>query len=125
MLSSARSSIFLATTKATEAQDFYTNVLGLKFVEDNEFALVFHMAGAELRISKVPEFTPQPFTVLDWQVSDIKSGVAELKKKGISFVIYDFMEQDEDGIWLVPNDTTKIAWFKDPDNNVLSISQRS
>ena len=125
MLSSARSSIFLATTKATEAQDFYTNVLGLKFVEDNEFALVFHMAGAELRISKVHEFTPQPFTVLDWQVSDIKSGVAELKKKGISFVIYDFMEQDEDGIWLVPNDTTKIAWFKDPDNNVLSISQRS
>ena len=125
MLSSARSSIFLATTKASEAQDFYTNVLGLKFVEDNEFALVFHMAGAELRISKVPEFTPQPYTVLDWQVSDIKLGVAELKKKGISFVIYDFMEQDENGIWTVPNDATKIAWFKDPDNNVLSISQRS
>ena len=125
MLSSARSSIFLATTKATEAQDFYTNLLGLKFVEDNEFALVFHMAGAELRISKVAEFMPQPFTVLDWQVSDIKSAVAEMKNKGISFVTYDFMEQDEDGIWTVPNDSTKIAWFKDPDNNVLSISQRS
>ena len=124
MLGGAPTSIFLATTQPAAAQAFYTDVIGLEFVEDNEFAIVFNMAGSELRISKVPQFTPHPFTVLDWQVDNIKDTVVKLKSIGISFVIYDFMEQDEDGIWTVPGGGAQIAWFKDPDNNVLSVSQR-
>lgn len=125
MLGEAQTSTFLATTQAHKSRAFYTDVIGLKFVEDNDFAIVFDMAGAELRISKVVQFTPHPFTVLDWQVENIKDAVTDLKSKGIVFLVYEFMEQDEDSIWTVPGDGTQIAWFKDPDDNVLSISQRS
>ena len=71
MMQSAPFSIFLATTDADASRRFYGETLGLKLVSEDDFALVFQLAGAELRISKVPAFTPQPFTVLDWQVTDI------------------------------------------------------
>jgi len=83
------------------------------------------MSGCELRISKVKSFTPHPFTVLDWQVSDIGLALSELVDRGLVAKRYDFMEQDEDGIWTVSGDGTRIAWFNDPDGNVLSVSQRS
>ena len=125
VLSKASISVFLATTQAAASRAFYTDVLGLEFVSDDEFAIVFNLADAELHISKVQNYTPHPFTVLDWQVDDLKAAVADLKSKGVTFVVYDFMEQDEDGIWTVPGEATQIAWFKDPDDNVLSASQRS
>jgi len=125
MLGAANTSTFLATTQPKASRVFYTDVIGLDFVEDNDFAVVFNMANSELRISKVQDFTPHPFTVLDWQVENIKTAVADLKSKGIAMTMYDFMEQDEDGIWTVPGNGTQIAWFKDPDDNVLSVSQRT
>lgn len=119
-------SFFLATAKSDECRAFYEGQLGLKLTEDNQYALVFMLHNeTELRISKVESFAPHSFTVLDWQVADIKTAVDRLKNAGISFVTYEFMEQDENGIWTVPGDGTQIAWFKDPDDNVLSVSQRS
>ena len=70
-LTSSRPTVFLATAKADAARQFYEQTLGFTLTEDGPYALVYQLAGAELRLSKVPQFTPLPFTVLDWQVSDI------------------------------------------------------
>jgi len=112
--------------KKAEAQDFFQNVLGLKFRLDDGFALVFDTAGIMLRVTPVKEFTPHEFSVLGWEVDDIIASVKELSGRGVSFEKYDFpwMEQDEHGIWTAP-DETKVAWFKDPDGNLLSVSQHS
>ncbi|MGD9589239.1 MAG: VOC family protein [Pyrinomonadaceae bacterium] len=126
MLSGSKPVILLPTVKKAEALDFFQNVLGLKFRLDDGFALVFDTAGIMLRVTPVEKFTPHEFSVLGWEVDDIVASVKELSGKGVSFERYDFpwMEQDENGIWAAP-DGTKVAWFKDPDGNLLSVSQHS
>ena len=118
-------SIFLATTKAEDCLEFYTKTMGLPLTDNGPYALVFDLNGAELRISKVPNFTPHPFTVLDWQVDDLAASMAHLRDKGVTFEIFDGFGQDDDGVWTVPGGQTKIVWFKDPDANLLSISLRA
>lgn len=125
MLGAAAPSVFLATTQPELCRAFYETTLGLFFRSEDTYALVFDMFGCELRISKVESFTPHAFTVLDWQVSDIGSTLSELVDRGVIAKRYDFMAQDKDGIWTVPSDGTRIAWFDDPDGNILSVSQRS
>jgi hypothetical protein len=75
-----------------------------------------------LRIARVREFQPQPFTVLGWQVKDIAASIRELARRGVRFERYGFFEQDELGIWRAPGGA-QIAWFKDPDGNTLSLTQ--
>ena len=125
MFAKCEVSIFLATTMPEACLEFYTNTMGLTLVEDGEYALVFKLKNLELRISKVPAFTPHPFTVLDWMVDDLDVAMTLLESKGVSFEIFKGMGQDERGVWQVPGGETKIAWFKDPDGNVLSVSQRA
>lgn len=122
--SQAPTSFFLATADSEAAKRFYADVMGLEMTEDSEYAVVFKLADAELRISKVPSFTPFPWTVLDWQVGDIREAMAKLKEGGVSFERFDGVDHDDDGVWAVPGGGAKIAWFKDPDGNVLSVSQR-
>jgi catechol 2,3-dioxygenase-like lactoylglutathione lyase family enzyme len=111
---------FIATRDADAAKRFYGDVLGLRLVADESFALVFDANGTELRVQKVRELTPHPFTV-GWIVSDIAADVRELSARGVTFQRYDFMPQDELGIWTTPG--AQVAWFKDPDGNLLSIAQ--
>jgi len=125
MFASCEVSVFLATTKPDKCLEFYTKTMGLKLTEDGEFALVFELKGAELRISKVTDFTPHPFTVLDWQVKDLDAAMTLLSGRGAKFEIFKGIGQDERGIWQVPGGDTKIVWFKDPDGNLLSVSQRA
>lgn len=124
-LKTAKTTIFLATSNAESARNFYEEKLGLTLASDDAFALVYQMAGSELRLSKVPSFTPLPFTVLDWQVSDILAAHKTLSERGVEFTIFDGMGQDEKGIWASPDGGARILWFKDPDGNVLSVSERS
>lgn len=124
-LKSSKPTVFLATAKAEDARAFYENVLGFELASDDPFALVYQLAGAELRLSKVPNHTPLPFTVLDWQVGSIEAAHAALSAKGVSFSIFEGMGQDETGIWTSPDGGARILWFKDPDGNVLSVSERS
>ena len=124
-LNSAKTTFFLATSDAEAARDFYENSLGLELDSDDHFALVYQLSGAELRLSKVPNHVPLPFTVLDWQVPDIFQAHAELAARGVSFTIYEGMDQDEKGVWTSPDGGARILWFKDPDGNVLSVSERS
>jgi catechol 2,3-dioxygenase-like lactoylglutathione lyase family enzyme len=115
---------FAATTDTDAAKDFYENKLGLKLVEDSQFALVFDSNGIMLRVQKLRELNPPQFTVLGWQVADIRAEIKELTGRGIVFTQYgmDFPKQDELGIWTTP-DGTLVAWFKDPDGHTLSLTQ--
>ncbi len=123
MLGSANIVAFVPTKGAEKAKAFYKGVLGLRFVSDDGFALVFDANGIMVRVAKVPpQFTPAQFTILGWQVSEIEKVVAGLVAKGVQFERYGFLEQDELGIWTAPSGD-KVAWFKDPDGNVLSVSQ--
>jgi catechol 2,3-dioxygenase-like lactoylglutathione lyase family enzyme len=113
---------FVATRQPTEARRFYQEVLGLQFVADEPFALVFSANGVMLRIAKMADFTPVPQTVLGWHVADIQAMMKGLAAKGIYFQRYEGLPQDELGIWKTPNGA-QIAWFKDPDGNTLSLTQ--
>ncbi|HXJ91549.1 MAG TPA: VOC family protein [Terriglobia bacterium] len=122
MLGSAKLMTFVPTRDAPSAKAFYAAVLGLRLVSEDPFALVFDANGIMLRVTNVPEFKPQAFTVLGWPVSNIESAVADLGPRGVNFEKYGFQGQDERGIWTAPGGA-KIAWFKDPDGNVLSVTQ--
>lgn len=123
-LKTAKPTQFLATSDAESARNFYEQKLGLELTADEPYALVYKLAGSELRLSKVPNHTPLPFTVLDWQVPSIDTAHKTMAAKGIEFEIFDGMGQDERGIWASPDGSARILWFKDPDGNVLSVSER-
>jgi catechol 2,3-dioxygenase-like lactoylglutathione lyase family enzyme len=113
---------FVATTQPDAAKAFYGDVLGLALAEDSPFALVFSGGGRMLRMPKVQAFSPLPFTVLGWAVPDITATVAELSAKNVVFEDFPGLPQDDAGIWTAPNGD-KVAWFKDPDWNLLSLTQ--
>jgi catechol 2,3-dioxygenase-like lactoylglutathione lyase family enzyme len=122
MLGSAKVMTFIPTRDAQSAKAFYGGMLGLRLVSEDSFAVVFDANGTMLRLTNVPEFKPQSFTVLGWEVSDIDGAVAGLGRSGVSFEKYGFQGQDERGIWTAPGGA-KVAWLKDPDGNVLSVTQ--
>jgi catechol 2,3-dioxygenase-like lactoylglutathione lyase family enzyme len=113
---------FVPTQDFRRAQRFYGGKLGLEFVSHDAFALVFKIAGSTLRVARIQEFTPSPFTILGWHVADLARAAAALKKRGVRFERFPGLEQDKLGIWDAPGGA-RVAWFKDPDGNVLSLSQ--
>jgi catechol 2,3-dioxygenase-like lactoylglutathione lyase family enzyme len=113
---------FVATTDGARARKFYGEVLGLKIVSDDPFALVCEANGAPLRIQKVESLGPQPWTVLGWEVADVEATVDGLMGRGVRFERFDGMQQDPRGIWNAPGGA-RVAWFKDPDGNVLSVTE--
>lgn len=121
MLSQHKLKAFVSTTQPDKARKFYIDKLGLKLLSEDHYGLECESNGAHLRITIVERLTPQPFTVLGWDTVDIVSTVKRLSEKGIKFERYSFIEQDEMGIWTAPGGT-KVAWFKDPDSNLLSLS---
>jgi catechol 2,3-dioxygenase-like lactoylglutathione lyase family enzyme len=115
---------FVATKDSVKARAFYEGVLGLRLVEDEKpFALVFDANGTMLRVTAVQEHNPAPFTVLGWDVKSIEDTVDRLTAAGVEFERYPGInEGDPKGIWTAPGGA-RIAWFKDPDGNVLSVTQ--
>ena len=124
MLRTAKLTAFLPSAQPERAKQFYGNTLGLRLVSDDQFAVVFDCAGIQLRIQKVETFQPHAFTALGWQVPSIRKSVSALAKKGIVFERYGFLEQDEQGVWQAPS-WAKVAWFKDPEGNLLSLTETS
>ena len=122
MLGSINIVAFVPTKDPDKARAFYEGVLGLRFVKDDGFALVLDANGIMIRVATVKDFTPAQFTILGWQVSGMENVVRGLQKRGVHFEIFGFFKQDELGIWTAPTGD-KVAWFKDPDGNVLSVSQ--
>ncbi|HKD59973.1 MAG TPA: VOC family protein [Terracidiphilus sp.] len=115
---------FAPTTDAARARAFYEGVLGLRLVSDEKpFAIVFDANGTMIRVTTVPELKPQPFTILGWRVADIEATVDRLAAAGVEFQRYKGMnDSDPRGIWNSPSGA-RVAWFKDPDGNVLSLTE--
>ena len=122
MLGQAKLVAFAAVSDAARARAFYRDVLGLKLISEDGFAIVFDAHGTPLRVSLVKEVVAAPYTVLGWGVTDIAAAVQELSAAGVQFERYPWMEQDDLGIWSAPGGA-RVAWFKDPDGNLLSVSQ--
>jgi len=113
---------FVGTSDGERARAFYEGTLGLAVTSDDGFALAVDANGTMLRIQKVGPFKPHPFTSLGWDVKDIDAVVASLEERGVVFERFAGMDQDERGIWSAPSGA-RVAWFKDPDGNTLSITQ--
>src|SRR6185436_265304 len=113
---------FVATLDPARARDFYGRVLGLRLTSEDTFALVFDANGTTLRVSVVRELAPAGYTVLGWLVPDVRQAVRELTERSVVFQRFDGLEQDELGIWSAPGGA-KVAWFRDPDGNTLSVTQ--
>ena len=122
MLAHSNIIAFIATAQPEQAKVFYSEVLGLRLIEDTPFALVFDANGTMLRIQKVEKHTKAAYTALGWHVGDIQEAVKMLLKRGILFDRYPGLPQDEQGIWTTA-EGNKIAWFTDPDGNTLSLTE--
>lgn len=122
MLGSANVVAFVATNNAAAAREFYVDKLGLKLVDDSAAALVVEGGGTTIRVQKVNAFTPLPFTALGWAVKDIKKTWRGLRDRGVVFERFGLAGEDEHGVWTSPSGA-RVAWFKDPDGNTLSLTQ--
>lgn len=122
MLSEPKITAFLPTTNPEQSKQFYEEVLGLQIISEDDYAIEIKGNGALLRITIVPELNPHPFTVLGFKIDDIDSQVLSLSNKGVEFEKYDTFDQNELGIWTSPS-KAKVAWFKDPDGNILSLTE--
>jgi len=122
MLQTSHLIAFASTTDLGRARAFYEGVLGLPLVEENAYACVFDAQGTMLRITAVGEVARPGYTVLGWRVDDIDDAVDQLTLDGVTFTRYDGMKQDSHGVWSTPNGD-RVAWFTDPDGNVLSLTQ--
>ena len=113
---------FVGSTDLAVADSFYGGVLGLEQLESSAFSRAYDAHGTMLRVTHVAELTPGGYTVLGWDVPDIVAAVRELAAAGVSCARYETLDQDAGGIWTAPGGT-RVAWFLDPDGNVLSVSQ--
>jgi catechol 2,3-dioxygenase-like lactoylglutathione lyase family enzyme len=122
MLQSSHIVAFVSATDLDRGRDFYEHTLGLRVIEQNAYACVLDANGTMLRLTAAPRVATPGYTVLGWKVADIESTVGTLTARGVAFSRYDGMDQDDQGIWDTPGGD-KVAWFQDPDGNVLSLTQ--
>jgi catechol 2,3-dioxygenase-like lactoylglutathione lyase family enzyme len=114
---------FILTADRSRSKVFYSDILGFPLLFEDPFGAVFDMAGLKVRLTDIADHVPMPHTVLGWTVPDIRTVSLALQKKGVSFEIYPGFGQDDLGIWTSPDGMARINWFKDPDGNVLSLTQ--
>ena len=113
---------FAATRKPAAALQFYNGLLGLRLIEESPFALVFDGNGTMVRVQIVEKLTPASHTVLGWSVDNIERAIQHLSERGIKMERFEGMGQDQLGVWQSPAGA-KVAWFKDPDGNMISLTQ--
>ena len=124
MLGAAEVVAFVPSTDLVRSERFYVDVLGLEPVDRSPYASVLRCGSTTVRVTKVDELRPQPFTVLGWSVPDLRSVVAQARARDVDLLRYDGLGQDDDGVWTTPTGDL-VAWFPDPDGNVLSLTQLS
>lgn len=112
---------FIPTKNFERAKAFYAGTLRLPLISQDAFALVFESGGNMVRVVKVGEYSPFPFTLIGWQATRMRQDVLALSKRGVQFERFPGMNQDDLGVWTAPGGA-QVAWFKDPDGNVLSLS---
>ncbi len=113
---------FVSTAHPDRAREFYSLALGLRLIEETPVALVFATGSTHLRVSIVQALSPAPYTVLGWQVPHLRETLTVLQQRGVKFERFSGIAQDETGVWMSPGGH-QVAWFKDPDGNLLSLTQ--
>jgi predicted enzyme related to lactoylglutathione lyase len=121
-LSGAAIIAFVATTDLDRAHAFYGGVLGFQRTEASPYANAYDAGGTSLRVTRVERVASASYTVLGWRVDDITAAIAALGARGVAVRRIDGVDQDDDGVWTAPGGA-RIAWFADPDGNVLSLTQ--
>jgi predicted enzyme related to lactoylglutathione lyase len=122
MLRTQKIVAFVPTADPIKARSFYEGIIGLSVISEDRFALVLDANGTMLRVTNIQNFKPHQFTILGWDVTDIEEAVSDLNQRGVRFENYGMDGQNERGIWKSPSGA-RVAWFKDPDGNVLSLTQ--
>ena len=120
MLSQSKLQSIIWTSRIDQAETFYHEVLGLSLQTKSDGALVFNVGGGDLRVSPVPSTMPSEHTVLGFSVSDVGSAVDFLRKREVAIERFEGFPHNEDGILTTP-DGSRVAWFRDPDGNLLSV----
>jgi catechol 2,3-dioxygenase-like lactoylglutathione lyase family enzyme len=115
---------FVAAVDLYRARAFYAETLGLPVLQHDDFACVLDAHGTKIRVTAVPAVARGGYTVLGWQVADLEAEIRDLTARGVAFLRYDGMNQDEHGIWTTPAGE-RVAWFADPDGNTLSLTQEA
>lgn len=122
VLTDAAPAIVICTRDRVRSAAFYGDVLGLRLVREDALATVFEVGGAQLRISTVPDFTPHEHTILGFRVPDVRTAVAALAAQGVAFLRLPGALHDELGVLTLPGGTVRVAWMKDPDGALLSLT---
>ena len=122
ILEAAKPAIVICTQDRARATAFYRDTLGLPLASEDSLAAVFNIGGATLRVSTVADFTPHEHTILGFSVQDVEEAAKALREKGVTFNIYPGFNQDDLGILTLHEGVVRVAWFKDPDGNVLSVT---
>jgi catechol 2,3-dioxygenase-like lactoylglutathione lyase family enzyme len=104
-----------------KAEQFYSNTLGLEVSKEEEGLVLDIAGGFKIFVYPKPNHVPATFTILNFPVHDVEEAVDELTKRGVQFEIYHDgeLKTDEKGIYRGAG--PKIAWFKDPAGNFLSV----
>lgn len=122
ILETAAPAIIICTRERARATAFYKDTLGLALAQEDNFAAIFSTGGVTLRLSLVADFTPHGHTILGFRVEDVEGTVRALQEKGVRFEAVPKLKQDDLGIWTAPGGRLKVGWFKDPDGNLLSVT---
>ena len=114
----------LAVKDLDAAARFYEETLGLSRAggEDEE-VIVFESGDTMINVYRSSFAGTNKATALTWSVDDVDQVVRTLKGKGIKFEHYDLPETRREGDVHISGDV-KVAWFKDPDGNILSLVNR-
>lgn len=122
MLADGTPIAFIPSPDPVRCRSFYEETLGLELVGEDAFALTFDAGGTPVRLTRVPRYEPAPYTIFGWEVDDLDQAISELAKRGVVMARFDGLEQDHLGVWTAP-DGSRVAWFRDPDGNVLSFTE--
>lgn len=122
MLATSKLITLIWTSRIPEAERFYGAVLGLTLTGRSHGALVYEVGGGDLRVSPVPTTQPSAHTVMGFAVPDIAAVIATLTERGVAFERFAGFPHDATGIVVTP-EGAKVAWFRDPDGNLLSVVQ--
>ena len=121
-LETAKPIVVICTRDRDRATAFYRDTLGLTVTVEDDWSTNFDVSGTTLRLSTVSDFTPHEHTILGFKVSDVAEAVVDLRERGVTFNIYPNFAQDQLGVLTVPGTAVRVAWFRDPDGNVLSVT---
>lgn len=123
IMDQAKAMTFVCTRDRAKAVPFYRDILGFRLTGEDRFAAVFDLNGVMMRLSAVPDWVAHEHTILGFEVDSIEDAVKALAAKGVAFNRYDGFGQDDLGIWTSPDKSARVAWFRDTDGNVLSLTQ--